>query len=69
MTRFPVGAGRDVASLSHDLRRTLTLIIGHLELLEEDAESDPELAERHLDVIEAYSGRLLALVREARLGR
>ena len=51
-----------IQSLSHDLRSPLTLIKGHVELLQSGAYKNEERLKRYLNVIEKSTNRAVALV-------
>lgn len=51
-----------IQALSHDLRSPLTLIKGHVELLQEGAYKDEERLKRYLNVIEKSTNRAISLV-------
>ena len=51
-----------IQALSHDLRSPLTLIKGHVELLQEGAYKDEEKLKRYLNIIEKSTNRAVALV-------
>ncbi|SHJ40461.1 HAMP domain-containing protein [Clostridium cavendishii DSM 21758] len=53
-----------VSALSHDLKTPLTIIKGHVELLQEGAYKKPERLERYLEIIENNTDRSISLVQD-----
>ncbi len=53
-----------VANVSHELKTPITSIKGFLETLKEGAISDPENAERFLDIIIKHTDRLIAIIED-----